>query len=77
VFSEPAFDYRVVPEEEAIVGSGINRALKATSPSRAAMSGLVRAAREVKDQGTFGYIDTTIATPELNNYMSGASPHAQ
>jgi hypothetical protein len=72
VLSEPAFGYRVVPEEEAIVGSGINRALEATSLYRAAVSGLVSAAGE----GTFGYIDTTMATPELNNYMSGASPHA-
>jgi hypothetical protein len=77
VLSEPAFGYRVVPEEEAIVGSRINRALEATSLYRAAVSGLVSAAREVRDQGTFGYIDTTMATPELNNYMSGASPHAQ
>jgi hypothetical protein len=53
------------------------RALEATSLYRAAMSGLVRAAREVKDQVTFGYFDTTMATAELNNYMSGASPHAQ
>jgi hypothetical protein len=34
------------------------------------MSGLVSAAREVKDRGTFGYVDTTMATPELNNFMS-------
>jgi hypothetical protein len=38
------------------------------------MSGLVNAAREVKDQGTFGYVEATMATPELNNYMSGALP---
>jgi hypothetical protein len=38
------------------------------------MSGLVSAAREVKDQVSFSYFDTTIATPEFNNYMSGASP---
>jgi len=40
-------------------------ALLATSLYRAAMSGLVNAAREVKDQGTFGYVETTMATPEL------------
>ena len=34
------------------------------------MSGLVDAAREVKEHGTFGYVDTTMATPELNGYMS-------
>ena len=44
------------------------------SPPRSiapAMSGLVDAAREVKDKGTFGYLDTSIATPDLNNYMQG------
>jgi hypothetical protein len=60
------------------VGSRINRAIEATSPYRGAMSGLVNAAREVKDQGTFSYVDTTMATPpELNNYMSHASPQAR
>jgi hypothetical protein len=35
------------------------------------MSGLVNAAREVKEQGTFGYVETTMATPELNSSMRG------
>jgi 2-methylisocitrate lyase-like PEP mutase family enzyme len=55
--------------------AGVKRISLATSLYRAAMSGLVDAAREVKDRGTFGYVDTTMATPELNRYMSGASPH--
>jgi hypothetical protein len=38
------------------------------------MSGLVDAACEVKERGTFGYVDATMATPELNNFLSGASP---
>ena len=33
------------------------------------MSGLVDAAREVKDKGTFGYVDRTMATPDLNGFM--------
>jgi len=33
------------------------------------MSGLVEAAREAKDKGTFGYLDTSMATPDLNNFM--------
>ena len=52
-------------------GAGVKRISLATSLYRAAMSGLVNAAREVKDEGTFGYVDTTMATPELNGYMSG------
>jgi 2-methylisocitrate lyase-like PEP mutase family enzyme len=51
--------------------AGVKRISLATSLYRAAMSGLVNAAREVKDQGTFGYVDTTMATPELNSYMNG------
>jgi len=54
-----------------LASAGVKRISLATSLYRAAMSGLVNAAREVKDQGTFGYVDTTMATPELNGYMSG------
>ena len=51
--------------------AGVKRISLATSLYRAAMSGLVTAAREVKDQGTFGYVDVSMATPELNNFMRG------
>ncbi|MBO0736766.1 MAG: isocitrate lyase/phosphoenolpyruvate mutase family protein [Alphaproteobacteria bacterium] len=51
--------------------AGVKRISLATSLYRAAMSGLVNAAREVKDQGTFGYVEASMATPELNGYMSG------
>ena len=54
-----------------LAGAGVKRISLATSLYRAAMSGLVNAAREVKEQGTFGYVDATMATPELNGYMSG------
>jgi 2-methylisocitrate lyase-like PEP mutase family enzyme len=50
--------------------AGVKRISLATSLYRAAMSGLVDAAREVKDRGTFGYVDTTMATPELNSFMA-------
>jgi 2-methylisocitrate lyase-like PEP mutase family enzyme len=47
----------------------VKRISLATSLYRAAMSGLVNAAREVKERGTFGYVETTMATPELNSFM--------
>ena len=47
----------------------VKRISLATSLYRAAMSGLVAAAREVKDQGSFGYLDHTISTPDFNGYM--------
>lgn len=33
------------------------------------MSGLLDAAREVKERGTFGYLERTLATPDINRYM--------
>jgi hypothetical protein len=35
------------------------------------MSGLLDAAREVKDRGTFGYLDRVLTTSELNGFMRG------
>jgi 2-methylisocitrate lyase-like PEP mutase family enzyme len=49
--------------------AGVKRISLATSLYRAAMTGLLEAAREVKDQGTFGYLDRTISTPEINAFM--------
>jgi 2-methylisocitrate lyase-like PEP mutase family enzyme len=54
--------------------AGVKRISLATSLYRAAMTGLVNAAREAKDQGTFGYVETSMTTPELNGYMTDGSP---
>jgi 2-methylisocitrate lyase-like PEP mutase family enzyme len=54
-----------------LAAAGVKRISLATSLYRAAMSGLVDAAREVKESGTFGYVDATMATPELNRFMTG------
>jgi hypothetical protein len=35
------------------------------------MTGLISAAREVKDAGTFGFLDGAITTPEINKYLQG------
>jgi hypothetical protein len=35
------------------------------------MTSLLEAAREVKDKGTFGYLDRALPTPELNAFMHG------
>jgi len=55
-----------VAELEAV---GVRRISLATSLYRAAMSGLLVAAREVKEQGTFGYLDRSVTAPELNAFM--------
>ena len=52
-----------------LAAAGVKRISLATSLYRAAMSGLLNAAREVKEQGTFDYLETTMATPELNAFM--------
>jgi len=49
--------------------AGVRRISLATSLWRASMSGLVEAAREVKDKGTFGYIERSLATPDISKYM--------
>lgn len=54
-----------------LTAAGVRRISLASSLYRAAMTGLLHAAREVKEKGSFGYIDTIIATPELNGYMRG------
>jgi 2-methylisocitrate lyase-like PEP mutase family enzyme len=51
--------------------AGVRRVSVATSLYRAAMSGLAEAAREVKDKGTFGYLERTMTTPDLNGFMRG------
>jgi len=51
--------------------AGVKRISLATSLYREAMSGLVNAAREVKDKGTFGYLDRSLTTPEMNAFMQG------
>ncbi len=51
--------------------AGVKRISLASSLYRAAMTGLVQAAREVKEHGTLSYIDGTIATPELNKFLGG------
>jgi 2-methylisocitrate lyase-like PEP mutase family enzyme len=48
---------------------GVRRVSLATSLWRAAMSGLVDAAREVKEKGTFGYVERSLATAEIVKLM--------
>jgi 2-methylisocitrate lyase-like PEP mutase family enzyme len=53
-----------------LAAAGVKRiSLGATSLYRAAMTGLLDAAREVKDEGQFGFVDHCVTTPELNKLM--------
>lgn len=49
--------------------AGVKRISVATSFYRAAMTGLLEAAREVKDQGSFTYLERLVSTPELYKLM--------
>jgi len=46
--------------------AGVKRISLATSLFRAAMTGLVHAATEVREHGTFRFLDSTLGTAELN-----------
>ncbi len=49
--------------------AGVRRISLATSLYRAAMSGLVEAGKEIKERGSFSYLDRAVTTPELYALM--------
>src|SRR3954470_4288970 len=53
----------------ALASAGVKRISLATSLYRAAMTGLMNAAKEVREHGTFGYLDTSLASPEMNAFL--------
>lgn len=55
----------------ALSEAGVKRISTATSLYRAALTGLVNAAREIAENGTFDYLDVTLTTPALNAFMGG------
>ena len=52
-----------------LAAAGVRRISLATSLYRAAMTGLLDAARQVRDTGEFGFLDRSTTTPELNKLM--------
>ncbi|HZQ69999.1 MAG TPA: isocitrate lyase/phosphoenolpyruvate mutase family protein [Terriglobales bacterium] len=54
---------------EELAAAGVKRISLATSLYRAAMTGLLEAARELKDTGRFSFVDRSATTPELNQIM--------
>jgi 2-methylisocitrate lyase-like PEP mutase family enzyme len=49
--------------------AGVKRISLATSLYRAALGEALRAAREVQEQGSFGYLDRALTTPDLNGFL--------
>jgi 2-methylisocitrate lyase-like PEP mutase family enzyme len=52
-----------------LAAAGVRRISLATSLYRAAMTGLLDAAREVKDTGQFAFLDRCVTTPDLSKLM--------
>src|SRR5216683_802087 len=53
----------------ALAAAGVRRISLATSLYRAAMTGFLEAACEVKDTGQFGFLNRCVTTPELHKLM--------
>jgi len=54
-----------------LAAAGVKRISLAASLYRAAMSGCLDAAREVRDRGTFSFVERTITTPQMNAVLKG------
>jgi 2-methylisocitrate lyase-like PEP mutase family enzyme len=53
-----------------LAAAGVRRISLATSLYRAAMTGFIDAARQVKNTGQFGFVDLCMTTPELQELMA-------
>jgi 2-methylisocitrate lyase-like PEP mutase family enzyme len=52
-----------------LAAAGVRRVSLSTSLYRAAMTGLLAAAHEVSERGTFGYVETLVSGGELGKYL--------
>jgi 2-methylisocitrate lyase-like PEP mutase family enzyme len=63
----PGKSFSVAELEDA----GVRRISLATSLYRAAMAGFTNAAREIRESGTFGYLDRSMSSAELAKFLKG------
>ena len=54
---------------QALDAAGVRRISLATSLYRAALTGFLAAVREIRDEGVFDYVDTTLTTADLVPYL--------
>ena len=52
-----------------LAAAGVKRISLASSLYRAAITGALNAAREVKGDGTFHYTESLLSTPDLNAFL--------
>jgi 2-methylisocitrate lyase-like PEP mutase family enzyme len=57
-----------------LAAAGVRRVSLSTSLYRAAMTGLAAAAREVRDAGTCGYVETLMSGDQLDQYLQQQHP---
>lgn len=65
-----------VPSVAAQAEAGVRRISPGSALSRAALGGLVRVAREIREQGTFGFEADALPYAEANGFMLPAQPEA-
>jgi 2-methylisocitrate lyase-like PEP mutase family enzyme len=56
---------------DELAAAGVKRISLATSLYRAAMGGLIEAAREAQERGTFGFVDAPLSSPDLTPFLRG------
>jgi 2-methylisocitrate lyase-like PEP mutase family enzyme len=49
----------------------VKRISLATSLFRAAMTGLIDASREIREHGTFGYLDRIVTSARMTEFLRG------
>lgn len=54
-----------------LTNAGVKRISFAASLYRAAMTGLWNAAHEIKDKGTFEYLETSLTSAQFNEFLNG------
>jgi 2-methylisocitrate lyase-like PEP mutase family enzyme len=59
---------------EELAAAGVKRISVGGSFARAALGGFVRAAREVKEKGTFTYAADALSSAEVKRYLAGPKP---
>lgn len=57
---------------DALAAAGVKRVSVGAALTRAALGGFLRAAREIKERGTFGFVDDAISFADANGYMHSA-----
>jgi len=55
---------------QELADAGVRRVSLATSLYRAAMTGLADAAREIRESGTFGYVDRTLSSADFARFLA-------